>query len=567
MQFPATRSHLIALTFLGLVGLPSDSAHSGLIAHYPFDSDFHDISGHGNHLLIGGGTPTITSAVSEHVRGTGALDLVQAGGAFLKPTVDFTFGTSDQWSVSFWARRRPGAAVANGMVVGDNTTTDSFIWLPDNSTQVQGLRFRPVGVGTTNNNDYATGHDTAFHHWVVVAKGAGTIRVYRDNVDLGLRSPSGGTDFKINAIGSGYTGTAQLFDGQIDELRIYDEALDAAAVAGLFALPPTPEPPPAERIHVFLIGGQSNADGRADPAGLPTSPVNLQQPQADVDFFGHGGALTTLRPGSQFGPEITMGRRLAESLGDGVASRVALIKYGVGGTSLAVDWRAGGTATTSGDGPRYVTFQQTVAAGLSALAAAYPGAAIEIEGMLWVQGERDAVIGTENAYETNLAAFIADVRATYGADLPFAISRLSINQTALDAARLAVIRTAQTQVAAADPSKALLDTDGFGVQPDNLHFDTPGQQELGDGAAKHLLQLRPINPLSGFTITPTGMVEITLDDAFPDFAYTLQRSQTLAANEWLDLESVTAGGRRVEFTPFEAMPSREFFRVERVMIP
>jgi len=45
-------------------------------------------------------------------------------------------------------------------------------------------------------------------------------------------------------------------------------------------------------------------------------------------------------------------------------------------------------------------------------------------------------------------------------------------------------------VAAADPLVALLDADTFGIQSDNLHFDALGQQQLGDAAAKHLLQLR-----------------------------------------------------------------------------
>ena len=43
--------------------------------------------------------------------------------------------------------------------------------------------------------------------------------------------------------------------------------------------------PPITRLRVYLLGGQSNADGRAVASGLPTTPVNLQQPQNDVDLF------------------------------------------------------------------------------------------------------------------------------------------------------------------------------------------------------------------------------------------------------------------------------------------
>ena len=243
-------------------------------------------------------------------------------------------------------------------------------------------------------------------------------------------------------------------------------------------------------VHVFLVGGQSNADGRGDPAGLPTSPVNLQQAQQDVDFFEAGGSLRALAPGTQFGPEITLGRRLADSLSSapGSSTRVAIIKYARGGTSLQSDWAPGGDATTAGDGPDYVIFQNTVANGLAALASVNPAARIEMKGMLWAQGERDAKGGFEDAYQANLTHFIADIRATYGADLPFIISRLSIHQTDIPAEPLSVMRTAQTNVADADALNRLIDTDTFSLKSDHLHFDAAGLQALGHAAAFELLR-------------------------------------------------------------------------------
>jgi len=110
-----------------------------------------------------------------------------------------------------------------------------------------------------------------------------------------------------------------------------------------------------ERLRVFLVGGQSNADGRAVPSGLPTSPVNLQRPQEDVDFYE--GGLMSLRPvGSQFGPEVTLGRCLADSVADGFTTRVALIKHASGGTNLHTQRKGGGDDATTGDGCVDVSF-------------------------------------------------------------------------------------------------------------------------------------------------------------------------------------------------------------------
>lgn len=344
------------------------------------------------------------------------------------------------------------------------------------------------------------------------------------------------------------------------EAAILDETILTVEVAA--------EPPVGvRRLRVYLLGGQSNAAGRGDSSGLPTSPVNLQQAQEDVDFYD-GAPLTTLRPRSQFGPEITLGRRLSESIGSPDDTRVAILKYGVGGTSLKTDWKPGGDATTAGDGPRYVSFQQVVADGLAALGTAYPDATIEIEGMLWVQGERDARDLDHGEYETNLNNFIADVRETYGAGLPFVVMRLASGQTNLPAVGLAGVRAAQTAVAAADPRVPLVDSDGFSLQSDALHFDALGQQQLGETSALLFLELLPFATPPVFEVLENGDFKVSIDDAFPDFLYSLETNSSLQDGGWTELESAVSTGSSVSFTltPFVG-EERRFFRLKRSTAP
>ena len=787
------------LTILPLaLALATGWLQAGLLASYPFDGNFADASGNGNHLTVATGTPAITTAAGEFAVGGGALDVNStiSDQHYLSLANAITFGAGDAWSVAFWVRRRPGSDNRQGMVIGTPGNTRDFIWIPDNPSQVQGLRFR--SSSNTNANYGGFPDDGQWHHWVVIANGSGQVSAYRDNVPLGSISTT--SSFSITSVGQAYSSSTQSMNGQVDELYIYDEAIDATKVAELFAgssgpdttpptlagsaivdnqgggpviedtlvtytvsfsedmdggtvsasdfgnagsapvsigtvsetspgvfsvpvtptdpgslqlevmagavltdtagnplatasaivddttitveasggsdtTPPTlspgdmvddqgggpvvegtvvtftvsfsedmdassvdasdfgnagtapvgigtvsetspgvfsvpvtptapgtlqleivvgavltdvagnplnttsaiaddttitveaaPNPSQVDRLRVFLLGGQSNADGRANPSGLPTSPVNLQQPQDDVDFY-EGSTLTTLRPFSQFGPEITLGRRLADSIGDGT-TRVAIIKYATGGTSLAVDWAPGGDGTTTGDGPQYVSFQGVMSNGLAALAAAYPNAVITIEGMLWVQGERDAKGGFENQYEANLTAFIADVRATYGADLLFIVSRLSSGQTNIPAGPLAIVRAAQTAVAAADPRAALVDTDGFGLLGDNLHFDAVGQQQIGNASAGALLAFFPFTTDPTFELLGNGDIEVTVNDAFPGFLYTLQTNLTLQPGAWADVESVTATGPPVVFTYTpSAGETHRFFRVGRSAAP
>jgi len=237
--------------------------------------------------------------------------------------------------------------------------------------------------------------------------------------------------------------------------------------------------PAAHRtIKVFLLGGQSNMNGSGRAGDLPPE---LQRPQEDVLFFHtRSSSVTSLRPGtgSGFGPEITFGRTIADALPD---ESFALIKHAEAATDLENQW-------DPAEGSSYAAFRSVVAGGLEALAK--EGHPIEIVGMLWTQGERDARMGFGATYEANLKAFITDIRSRYGAGMPFFISQLSSAQTNLPAAGLDLVRKAQAKVAAADPTSHLVVTDTFGMRPDDLHFSSPGNMALGRGFADAYLRLR-----------------------------------------------------------------------------
>ena len=250
----------------------------------------------------------------------------------------------------------------------------------------------------------------------------------------------------------------------------------------------------AAHYDVVLMAGQSNMTGRATSTGL-SSP--LDSPQSDVAFYYNSNQAltnttdqstwTTLRPGSgtDIGPELSFGRTVADAL---PAQNLALVKHATGGTALWFEW----AAPTGGE---YISFVNTVNASLSALTDA--GHTYTIQGMLWTQGESDGTSeSTSTNYERRLNNLIANVRSTFGDDLPFFISRLSAEQASgwgggVFSEYVNNVRTAQANVAAADANAYLIDTDGFGLKGDSLHFDQAGQIALGEAFATSYLSVVP----------------------------------------------------------------------------
>ncbi|MCF7818179.1 MAG: sialate O-acetylesterase [Kiritimatiellales bacterium] len=259
---------------------------------------------------------------------------------------------------------------------------------------------------------------------------------------------------------------------------------------GLGAYVAPPPPPVAtnmpllhKTIYVILFGGQSNALGWGYRQYLLDIGSPLAEPQMDVDLFTGVAmylplyTLTNLQSGSansrinsgtpqypaitnapvsRFGPELSMGRTVRDLIHI-PNSKVAVIKHAVGGTSLYKHWLPDNTADSASDGPTYQAFQITVQKGLTTLRNQYPDYGIEILGMGWVQGEADA--GAHSAeYQANLTTFIQDVRATYGSNLVFVLSKLSPNQST--SANYETIRAAQQAVADADPRVVATETIG-----------------------------------------------------------------------------------------------------------
>jgi len=284
-----------------------------------------------------------------------------------------------------------------------------------------------------------------------------------------------------------------------------------------------------KKVYVLLFGGQSNALGWGYQQYLEDTKNPLAKPQEDVEMFydipgpgmlpedtllplQSGNSNTnvkplpncypalTVAPVSRFGPELSFARTVRDRLPDPDA-KLAVIKFAMGGSSLWKQdcWLPDGTADSAADGKLYRIFQDVAKRGIAALKAKYSDRRVEVLGMGWVQGESDALDGKGAEYQKHLTDFIADVRATFGANLPFVLAKISPQQIegSPDAKKIEeweVVRKAQDAVAATVPKVIATETADAKVYPvskglseGQFHYTTPALLQIGKDLGNALI--------------------------------------------------------------------------------
>ena len=110
----------------------------------------------------------------------------------------------------------------NAFRIGDSTNTlTHYSW----------------GGGVDYSNVAAPGVTDGTWHHVAATYDGNTKRIYLDGVEIGSGKAVGALNVGAANFRIGSTNGAEYFLGVIDDVRVYDEALDQTAIAGLAAIP------------------------------------------------------------------------------------------------------------------------------------------------------------------------------------------------------------------------------------------------------------------------------------------------------------------------------------------
>ncbi len=252
-------------------------------------------------------------------------------------------------------------------------------------------------------------------------------------------------------------------------------------------------------VDLFLVMGQSNADGKADinnldsaKAGLDRSDIQMYASSANNTpeiILGTWGVMNpgtnTAQSGNRFGPEVGFAdsvKAIVDGGGNAYYSNpVAVLKFAKGATTLATDWDANYVSNFMYDG-----MVETIPDGKFNLGQA--GFRFNIKGLIWYQGESDAFSQTNaDNYEDNLNDLFLDIRTRLKVpNLPIIICK--IDYAANPPTYLTEVRAAQQAVADTDSNIKIIDTSGLGRR-DDVHLNAAGMYSLGESIATEFTNL------------------------------------------------------------------------------
>jgi len=165
------------------------------------------------------------------------------------PNASLDFTATESYSVSFWMNAENSAT--NQVVVGGGNTTVGYFWIGTNGSK---LKFHIRGTNDDNSIDISLGEWTQ----IVLVKDAiqEKIFVYLDALLVStLNSPQSSVVF-ANGLGIGNLNNGYFFNGSIDEVALYREALSSEEIQEQYStqggiIPDTQLP------VITLIGGNT----------------------------------------------------------------------------------------------------------------------------------------------------------------------------------------------------------------------------------------------------------------------------------------------------------------------
>lgn len=228
---------------------------------------------------------------------------------------------------------------------------------------------------------------------------------------------------------------------------------------------------------LIVLAGQSNMVG-----GGNRTNTDLPESYPNITYVNQGFSSGLKRPGSHsFGPEQGIMLQLEKKFPN---QEFVVYKYAVGGSSL-YDWlpEQDSAKVAEMGHPKFGSLYDSL---LKYLPKELDGRKLQPDAFLWIQGETDARFPQAGAeYFEGFKNLLHRFRKDGGnPEVPVIIGQVNPPAERYPAA-LAVME-AQSKMTSALPNVNIVSLEGISKREDNLHYNTPGQIEVGKRLGKML---------------------------------------------------------------------------------
>jgi len=224
-------SRYIACIFFGLgAGNATADLDEGLVAHYPLDLDAKDASGNEHHGTVQGALITADRFGKLGAYGFDGHDArIKLDGEALNSLNSLT--------IALWLQSFDSGSGKHWFSAANSKQNNEFLLRHDNGKIVLLLRNKDHKMSDVKIND------NSWHHIVFTREGS-IIELYIDGIfdSVWDSAPVGNLSVEKSglwlggdqdSVGGGWV-SSQQFDGLLDDLRIYDRALDASEIQELY---------------------------------------------------------------------------------------------------------------------------------------------------------------------------------------------------------------------------------------------------------------------------------------------------------------------------------------------
>jgi hypothetical protein len=224
--------------------MPTDPGTANLTAHWPLDNDYDDAAGNGYDAVAGGNPSFAAGHIEQSVDFDGAsyLNCQNSTGMDLDQGLTISAWIKSSGLSHSWASVVTKGIGAWRLIRNNNTSSISF-------------HFNSAGGGEYQANGSTGVLDDEWHH-LMAAYDGGEIRLYVDGqLDASASAGPVSTTNDPVYIGSRVNRISdRSWNGQIDEVRIYNTALGEATMLYLAEADPVVQIPSPRPADLFLDG-------------------------------------------------------------------------------------------------------------------------------------------------------------------------------------------------------------------------------------------------------------------------------------------------------------------------